>query len=75
MNTVISTCSKMPYTPAPTPPKAMHPTIRFHSGTSPASGVKLSCMDLTAPQDVPDVTVANSTLFITPNRVSLPSIN
>ena len=53
----------------------MQPTIMFHIGTKPASGVKLSCMAFTAPQEVPVVAVAKSTLFITPKRVSLPSIN
>jgi hypothetical protein len=43
------------------------------SGIRPASGMKLSCMAFTAPQEVPVVAVANSTLFMTPNRVSFPS--
>ena len=66
---------RMPYNPAPTPPKTMQPSIRFHIGARPASGVKLSCMELTAPQEVPVVATAQSTLFMTPNRCSLPSMN
>ena len=71
MNTVSSTCIRMPYSPAPTPPNTMQPSMRFHSGARPASGVKLSCIELTAPQEVPVVATAQSTLFITPNRCLL----
>ena len=42
-------------------------------GTRPPSGVKLSCMELTAPQEAWVVTVAKSAEAATPKRVSLPS--
>ena len=74
MNTTSSTCIKMPYNPAPTPPNTMQPSIRFHSGINPAKGMKLSCIEFTAPHEVPVVAQANNMLFITPNRCSLPSI-
>src|SRR5262249_52769599 len=41
----------------------------------PPSGEKHSCIEFTAPHDVPVVDTANNTLFITPNLCSLPSIN
>ena len=40
----------------------------------PPSGVRLSCMLLTAPQDASVVTVVNSAEFAMPKRTSLPSI-
>ncbi len=36
-------------------------------------GVKLSCMEFTAPQEASVVTVAKRAEFATPKRVSLPS--
>ena len=45
----------------------------FTSGTNPPSGLKLSCMALTAPQEVSVVIVAHRAELATPNRVSLPS--
>src|SRR4030042_1120926 len=44
------------------------------SGTNPPSGVKESCMELTAPHEAAVVTVANRLEPETPNRTSLPSI-
>ena len=41
----------MPYRPAPTPPKMISPSWMLISGIMPPSGVKLSCMALTAPQE------------------------
>ena len=51
----------MPYRPAPTPPKTISPSCMLISGTMPASGMKLSCKALTAPQEVAVVTTAQST--------------
>ncbi len=46
----------------------------LNSGTRPPSGVKLSCIELTAPQEAPVVTVANSAEFAMPKRASLLSM-
>ena len=46
----------------------------FTSGTRPPSGVKLSCMAFTAPQEASVVTVAKSAEAAMPKRVSLPSM-
>ena len=43
-------------------------------GIMPPSGVKLSCMLLTAPHDVSVVTVAHSAELATPKRTSFPSM-
>src|SRR6202046_1981203 len=73
MNTERITQTSIPYTPAPTPPKITSPNIKLIKGTIPPSGVNESCIELTAPQLVSVVTVANSAEFATPNRTSLPS--
>ena len=44
------------------------------SGTIPPSGMKESCMELTAPQLASVVTVANSAELAIPKRTSLPSM-
>ena len=44
------------------------------SASLPASGIKLSCMVLTAPQDASVVTTVNSDELAMPNRTSLPSM-
>src|SRR5260370_18681397 len=67
------TKTNIPYIPAPTPPKITSLSMRLIIGTIPPSGVNESCMELTAPQLVSVVTVANSAEFTTPNRTSLPS--
>src|SRR6202451_1447124 len=43
-------------------------------GIIPPSGVKESCMELTQPQLVSVVTVANNAELATPKRTSLPSM-
>ena len=67
------TKTSIPYIPAPTPPKITSLNIRLIIGTIPPNGVNESCMELTAPQLVSVVTVANSAEFTTPNRTSFPS--
>src|SRR5271166_1569528 len=67
------TKTSIPYIPAPTPPKITSLNIKLISGTIPPSGVNESCMELTAPQLVSVVTVANSAELATPNRTSFPS--
>ena len=42
--------------------------------TKPESGMKLSCIELTAPSEEAVVTVANSADCPTPKRTSLPSM-
>ena len=49
MNTVISTWNNMQYMPQPMPPNSISPIRMFHSGIMPASGIQLSCMELTEP--------------------------
>ena len=73
MKTERITNTSMPYIPAPTPPKITSLSMRLIIGTMPPSGVKESCIELTAPQLVSVVTVAKSAEFATPNRTSLPS--
>src|ERR1700722_11376174 len=68
------TKTSIPYMPAPTPPKITSLNIRLISGTIPPSGVKESCMELTAPQLVSVVTVANNAEFASPKRTSFPSM-
>src|SRR6185369_16190745 len=64
----------MPYIPAPTPPKITSLSMMLASGTIPPMGVKLSCIELTAPHDASVVTVAKSALLAMPKRTSLPSM-
>ena len=45
-----------------------------HSGATPPSGVKLSCIALTEPLDAAVVAVAHRALCVIPKRVSLPSM-
>src|SRR5256885_918865 len=74
MNTVSTTKINIPYRPAPVPPNTTSPSWMLTSGTSPPSGVKLSCMAFTAPQEASVVTVAYSADVDTPKRASLPSM-
>ena len=74
MNTVRTTKTSIPYRPAPVPPNTTSPSWMLASGTRPPSGVKLSCIALTAPHEASVVTVANSADVGTPKRVSLPSM-
>ena len=74
MKTDINANMRMPKRPAPTPPKTTSPSSMLTSGTMPPIGLKLSCIELTAPHDVPVVTVAKSAELATPKRVSLPSM-
>ncbi len=46
----------------------------FDSGTAPPSALKLSCIELTAPVEVPVVAPAKSADHAMPKRCSLPSI-
>ena len=56
------------------PPKTTSPSWMLASGTRPPSGVKLSCIELTAPHEASVVTVAYSAEAETPKRASLPSM-
>ena len=58
----------------PTPPGETSPSIMFDSGTAPPSALKLSCIELTAPVEVPVVAPAKSADQAMPKRCSLPSI-
>ena len=72
--TVRITKSNMPYIPEPTPPKIISPSIILNIEIPPAAGDKLECMELTEPFDATVVAVDHIKLFITPSRVSFPSI-
>ena len=74
MNTARTTNTKIPYSPAPTPPNTTSPSMMLTSGTMPPSGVYESCMLFTAPQLASVVTVVNKAEFTMPNRTSLPSM-
>ena len=74
MNTASSTKINIPYNPAPTPPNTISPSWMLNSGTSPPMGVKLSCIEFTAPHEASVVIVANSAELKTPKRTSLPSM-
>ncbi len=56
------------------PPGLTSPSMMFTSGTAPPMGVKLSCIELTDPVDVPVVDAANRPDAAGPKRVSLPSM-
>ncbi len=73
-NIATMTNSSMPYRPEPTPPKMISPSMMLTIGTMPPSGIRLSCMVLTAPQEASVVIVANSAELAMPKRTSLPSM-
>src|ERR1700694_4585465 len=75
IKTVINTWNNMQYTPQPMPPKKISPTRMFHIGIMPASGIQLSCIELTEPLSIAVADTPHSTLFMTPKRCSLPSIS
>ena len=74
MNTDRMMKTRMPYIPAPTPPKITSPSMMLVSGTRPPSGVNESCQPLIAPQLASVVTVANSAELAMPKRHSFPSM-
>ena len=74
MNTDRIAMMSRPLRPTPTPPGLTSPSIMWLSGTAPPSGVKLSCIELTEPFDVPVVDAAHSPDAAEPNRISLPSM-
>ncbi len=49
---------RMPYMPAPTPPKMISPSWMRKIGTNPPIGMNESCIAFTAPHDAPVVIVA-----------------
>ena len=59
MKTAMIANTSMPYRPVPTPPNTTSPSCMLSSGTMPPSGVKESCIELTAPQEASVVMVAN----------------
>ena len=74
MNTASSALIRMPIRPTPTPPGEISPSFICVIGAAPPSGVNESCMQLTAPVDVPVVAPANRPHAAAPNRTSLPSM-
>src|SRR5580765_5580397 len=66
--------TRIPYIPAPAPPKITSPSMMLVSGTRPPSGVNESCQPLMAPQLASVVTVAKSAELAMPKRHSLPSM-
>ncbi len=75
MNTARTTYTSMLYIPVPTPPGETSPSIMFDSGTAPPRALKLSCIELTAPVDVPVVAPAKIEDQAMPKRCSLPSMH
>ena len=73
-NTASSANTRMPYSPEPTPPGTISPNWIRNIGIMPPSGVKLSCMAITAPSEVAVVVTANSDDMAVPKRTSLPSM-
>ena len=73
-NTASSANTTMPYSPEPTPPGTTSPSCISSSSTNPPSGMKLSCIAITAPVLVAVVPAANRELAATPKRTSLPSM-
>ena len=59
MNTDRMAMISSPLRPTPTPPGLTSPSIMCARGTPPPRGVKLSCMELTDPLDVPVVDAAH----------------
>ena len=74
MNTERMAMISRPLRPTPTPPGLTSPSIMWLSGTPPPSGVKLSCIELTEPLDVPVVDAAQRPEAAGPKRTSLPSM-
>ena len=74
MNMARMTNRSMPYSPDPTPPKMISPSMMLTIGTMPPSGVRLSCIVFTAPHEASVVIVANSAELAMPKRTSLPSM-
>ena len=59
-NTATIANNRMPNSPEPGPPTITSSTIMFASSTKPESGMKLSCIELTAPSEDAVDNVANS---------------
>jgi len=74
MNTVMTASTSMPYSPDPTPPGEISPSIMLTSAIIPPIGVKLSNIPFTAPVDVAVEVVPKSVVPRMPKRTSLPSI-
>ena len=74
MNTDSSAITNIPERPTPTPPGEISPSIMCSIGASPPIGVNESCMQLTAPVEVPVVAAANTPHEAAPKRTSLPSM-
>ena len=74
MNTDRMAMISRPLSPTPTPPGLTSPSIMWLSATPPPSGVKLSCIELTEPFDVPVVDAAHRPDAAGPKRISLPSM-
>ena len=74
MNTARTAKISIPYRPEPTPPNTTSPSWIRNRGAPPASGIRLSCIALTAPQLADVVIVANSIEATVPKRVSMPSM-
>ena len=73
-NTATKTNSRMPKRPEPGPPTMISSTIILAISTSPESGMKLSCIESTAPSEEAVDTSAKSEDCATPKRTSLPSM-
>src|SRR5450759_2572429 len=74
MNTVRTTMTSIEYRPVPTPPGDTSPSIMLSIAMPPDSGCSDSCMEFTAPVDVPVVAEAKIADHAGPKRCSLPSM-
>ena len=73
-NTAMMANTSIPYSPLPTPPKITSPSCMSHIGTSPPSGVKESCIELTLPLLAAVVAAAQIADWAMPKRASFPSM-
>src|SRR6266851_7402872 len=73
-NTVTIASTRMPYSPAPTPPGAISPSAMSNNAMPPPNGVNESWKEFTDPVEVTVVEAANSDEPGVPNWTCLPSI-
>ena len=73
-NTVTIASTRMPYSPAPTPPGAISPSAMSSKAMPPPNGVNESWKEFTDPVEVVVVEAANSDEPGVPNATCLPSM-
>ena len=73
-NTVTMASTRMPYSPAPTPPGAISPSAMSNSAMPPPNAVNESWNEFTEPVEVTVVEAANSEEPGVPKATFLPSM-